>query len=155
MTKQAEKIMLTQEGYDKLKEELRILIETERPQIAHKIKTAREFGDLSENAAYQEAKEKQGFIEGKIAELEDLLKRASIIETKNDGTVQVGSKVKVHINGNDTVLHIVGAPEADPSKKKISHKSPIGAALLGKGKGESVTVEVPAGQISYTILEIE
>ena len=147
-------IYITKEGLDKLKEELRILKEEKVPEVAKKIQAARDFGDISENAAYDEAKKEQGIIEGKIKELEDIIKNAKI-SAGGAGQIVVGSKVKVHVDGEDMELHIVGATEANPVERKISHESPIGSALIGKQKGDKVEVQAPIGALTYTILEIK
>lgn len=147
-------IYITKEGLEKLKEELRILKEEKVPEVAKKIQAARDFGDISENAAYDEAKKEQGIVEGKIKELEDIIKNAKIATGGND-EITVGSKVKVHVDGEEMDLHIVGATEANPIEKKISHQSPIGSALVGKKVGDKVQVEAPVGALTYTILKID
>ncbi len=151
----SDKLLLTKEGLEKLKLELKELIEVRRPEIAQRIKEAREMGDISENSAYDAARQEQGVIEGRIAELEDILKNAQILEVKDRSKVFVGAKVKVHVDGDTEEFFIVGAPEANPIEKKISHESPLGSALLGKSKGEKISVEAPVGKIIYTILDIE
>ncbi len=151
----ADKLMLTKEGLEKLKAELKELIEVRRPDIAQKIKEAREMGDISENSAYDAARQEQSVIEGRIAELEDIIKNSQTIEVKDRNKVFVGAKVKVHVDGDTEEFYIVGAPEANPVEKKISHESPLGSALLGKAKGDKIEVEAPVGKIVYTILEIQ
>lgn len=149
------KLYITKEGLEKLKDELKELVEVKRPQVARDIQEAREMGDISENAAYDEAKREQGIVEGRIAELEDIIKRSEIVEKKSDnGVVAVGSKVTVHVDGGHEEFHIVGAPEADPTDKKISHESPLGAALLGKKAGDKVHIEAPLGKLTYTVIKI-
>lgn len=150
------KIMyLTKEGLDNLKEELRQLIDVKREEVAKKIQTAREMGDLSENSLYDAAKEEQVFVEGRIAELEDIIKSAKVSTAKATGEVSVGSKVTVHIEGDEETYHLVGAPEADPIARKISHESPIGSALMGKKVGDQVEVEAPMGMLTYTVVKVE
>lgn len=148
-------VYLTKEGLQKLKEELSNLTAVRRVEVAQRIKTARDFGDISENSEYDAARQEQAFIEGRIAELEDILKNAKVSDTSSKESVQVGSKVTVHIEGSDDVFYIVGAPEANPLEKKISHESPIGAALLEKKVGDEVEVDVPVGKLTYKVLKIE
>lgn len=148
---------ITQEGLEKLKKELNELKNIKRKEVAYRIEQAREFGDLSENAEYAEAKNEQAFIEGRIAELNIILKNATIIkETKSDGVVKVGSKIKIK-DGIDQIVKeykIVGSEEADPSQGLISNESPIGRAFLGKKVGTVVKISVPRGIIRYEIIEI-
>lgn len=151
----ADKLYITKEGLTKLKAELKELVEVKRPQVAQDIQSAREMGDISENAAYDEAKREQGYVEGRINELEEIVKKAEIVENKTKGSIVVGSKVTVHIDGDKEEFHIVGAPEADPLLKKISHESPLGSALLGKKVGDKVHVEAPIGKLTYTIVKVE
>lgn len=146
---------VTKEGLEKLKEELRILKEEKLPSVAKRIKAARDLGDISENSEYDDAKHEQAVIEAKIKELEDTIKGARISDSKNKDTIVVGSKVIVHIEGSEDEYHIVGALEANPSEKKISHESPIGSALLGKRVGDEVTVEAPIGSITYKIIQVK
>ncbi len=150
-----EKVYLTKEGLNKLKGELKQLTDVKRVEIANKIKEAREMGDISENSAYDEAVQEQAFIEGRIQELEEIIKSAVIREGNVSEAVDVGCKVTVHIDGDEEFFHIVGAPEANPAERKISHESPLGSALLGKKVGEKIEVEAPVGKLTYTILKIE
>ena len=150
----ADVMYLTQEGLDELKTELTKLVAVKRVEVAKRIKNAREMGDLSENAEYQSAKEEQGFVENRISEIEDILKHAKVSNGGRNGVIEVGSKVTVHLDGKEQEFHLVGAPEADPSKGKISHESPIGASMLGKKVGEKFVVETPMGSFTYTILKI-
>jgi len=147
-------IYLTKEGLEKLKTELKGLIENRRPEIALRIKAARDMGDLSENSEYMAAREEQSFVEGKIVELQEIVKNAVVSEGNSKGFIAVGSKVTVHMDGAEETFHIVGAPEANPLEKKISHESPLGAALLGKKVGDKIEVEAPVGKLTYTILKI-
>lgn len=148
-------VYLTAEGLSKLRVELSDLKERGRKEVAEQIKTAKEFGDLSENHDYHSAKEKQSFIEGRIAEIEELIRRASVIKkTKASGAVTIGSTVSVKINGGEGTFTIVGSAEADPTSGKISNESPLGRALLGKAVGETVVVEAPSGKVSYTVHKI-
>lgn len=152
---QDEPIYLTKEGLENLKKELKELKEVRMPEVSKEIQTARDFGDISENVAYDTAKQEQARVEGKISELEDILKHAKVKNnTEDTSIVDIGSTVTVHIDGNEMQLQIVGAVEADPTKRKISHESPIGAALLGKKVGEKVTISAPIGEAIYTITSI-
>ena len=147
-------LYITKDGLKKLRDELKELIEVKRPEVAQEIQSAREMGDISENAAYDEAKREQSFVEGRISELEDIIKKSKVADEKVSEVVVVGSKVTLHMEGSEEIFHIVGAPEADPSERKISHESPLGKALLGKKVGENIQVEVPIGNFTYTVLKI-
>jgi len=150
------KIQLTQNGFEKLKQELYELKTKTKEEVLKRLNQARAMGDLSENSAYSAAKEELNLIEGRISELEEILKNAEIVEGNNNkNTVQVGSSVIVEINGKKEQFEIVGEFEADPLNKKLSHTSPIGKALTGKKAGQWVEVEVPAGKIRYKIVEIK
>lgn len=152
-------ILLTQEGYDKLEQELDTLKTEKRAEISERIKIALGFGDLSENSEYDEAKNAQAANETKIAELENKLRYAKIIDESeiDTKTVQVGNTVKVlDIEFNEEVSYtIVGSTEVNLAENKISNESPIGAALLGKKKNEIVTVNAPAGIMKFKILSIK
>jgi len=154
-----EKVMLTREGLEKLQKELKYLKEVERPEVAQKIREALAFGDLSENAEYAAAKDRQAFVEGRILSIEKILENYELIDDskKKDGVVTVGSKVKIKDVNSGTTLEftIVGSPETDPLSGKISRNSPLGKALLGKKKGEVVNVKVPAGFMNYKIIKVE
>ncbi|MFC1756208.1 transcription elongation factor GreA [Patescibacteria group bacterium] len=147
-------LYITKEGMKNLKEELKELIEVKRPHIAQEIQEAREMGDISENAPYDEAKREQAFIEGRISELEDVIKKSKVADKVVGDEVVVGSKVTLHIEGDEEEFHIVGAPEANPLDRKISHESPLGKALLGKKAGDKIEVEAPIGKLTYTVLKI-
>ena len=150
--------LLTQEGYDKLEKELEYLKTTERYAIAERIKVALGFGDLSENSEYDEAKNAQAANENKIAELEEKIKYARVIDESEIDTevVQVGNIVKVLDMEFDEEIEytIVGSTEVDLAQNKISNESPIGQALLGRKKNEIVDVQAPAGVLKFKILEI-
>jgi transcription elongation factor GreA len=149
-------IQLTKTGFEKLKQELEELKTKTKEEVLKRLNQARSMGDLSENSAYSSAKEELNLVEGRIAELEEILKNAKIVEEVQDKTtVQLGSSVVVEINGKKEKFEIVGEFEADPLNKKLSHTSPIGKALVGKKIGEWVEVEVPAGKIRYKIVEIQ
>jgi transcription elongation factor GreA len=147
-------LFLTKEGLEQLKKELKELSEIKRPAIIRKIKEAREMGDISENSTYDAAREEQAFVEGRIEELEGIIKNAKVSKDTPKDTIAVGCRVTVHIDGSEEEFHIVGAPEADPTKRKISHESPLGQALLGKKVGDKIEVEAPVGKLIYTILKI-
>ncbi|HSX14373.1 MAG TPA: transcription elongation factor GreA [Candidatus Saccharimonadales bacterium] len=147
---------LTTEGVSKLKEELDDLISNQRPKIAVRLKEAKEYGDLSENAQWDDAKDQQAFVEGRISEIENILKHSQIIEAPKDASiVGLGSIVHVEVEEGVQKYHIVGSPEANPDEGKISNESPIGKALMGCKKGDEVEVEVPSGTITYKIKRIE
>ncbi|MEG6566707.1 transcription elongation factor GreA [Thermoanaerobacterium saccharolyticum] len=151
-------VILTYDGLKKLEEELDYLKSVKRPEVAEKIKQARAFGDLSENSEYDEAKNEQAFIEGRIATIEAMLRNAQVIDEEDIAIdkVSVGCTVKVYDEDlkEEVEYTIVGSTEADPMNNKISDESPIGKALLGKKVGDTVSVEVPAGIIKLKVLEI-
>ena len=151
------KVYLTKDGYQNLKEELERLLGDERKEIAERIKTAKEYGDLSENSEYSDAKEHQSFVEGRIIELEHLIKNAEIIdETHNNCTqVNIGCTVLLEDADKELEYRIVGSTEADPTKGYISNESPIGKALLGKKNGDLVEVSVPAGVKTYKVKKVK
>ncbi len=150
---------ITKEGLEKLKKELAYLKTEKRREIANRIRDAKELGDLSENAEYAEAKNEQSFIEGRIIQLENLLKNVTVItsnsKTKSNGVVTVGSKLLLKTVDKDVEYTIVGSNEADPEKGFISNESPLGRAFIGKKVNDDVEVAVPAGTVEYRILEIK
>ncbi len=152
------KIQLTKEGLEELKAELKQLKEVKLPSVIKRVATARAHGDLSENAEYTDAKEEQQFTETRISEIEDVLERAVVVkQTKSQTKIGVGSSVTVSVVGktnNHLTFHIVGEFESKPEEGKISSVSPIGNALMGKKKGETIKIDVPAGTIEYTVVEI-
>ncbi len=145
---------ITKQGFDKIKEELNYLKSVKRKDIAEELKQAISFGDLSENAAYEEAKKAQGFLEGKILELEQLIKTCKIVEKSGSGWVQIGSAAVVSTDGIEETFQIVGATEANPIEGKISAESPLGKLLMDKPKGAIVEIETPSGKTKYKILQI-
>lgn len=148
-------IILTTDGFDKLNIELSDLIKNKRPTAIERLKRAREMGDLSENSEYTAAKEDLSFTEGRIQEIEEIIKRAEVVKNNNrNNIVDVGTKVKVLNNEKEEIIEIVGELEADPINKKLSSKSPIGKALIGTKPGDKVNISIPAGTISYKVLEI-
>lgn len=151
---QNQEFRLTPEGAQKMEAELEHLKTEKRVELAKRLRHAISMGDLSENADYIAAKEDQAFLEGKIQELEAILRNAVIIEKSQNGLVDVGSHVVIEQDGQTFSYRLVGIKEADPRHGKISHESPIGKALIGKTVGETALAETPAGKISMKILEI-
>lgn len=151
----AEKIYITAEGLEKLKQELDHLRNVKRKEVTERIAKAREYGDISENSEYDTARDEQSFTEGRILEIESLLKRSEIIEEKHIGIVQIGSTVTVEIDGEKDTYHIVGTMEAEPESGKISHESPVGKALLGLKVGDEVDVTTPYATLHYRIKAID
>lgn len=152
----AKQIQITKQGLETLQKELDELVDVKRPKLVERLAYARGQGDLSENNDYQSAKDELEFMDGRISELEEVLKNAQVIKSngKTNG-VGIGTKVTLKYNGNKHIFEIVGDWEADPVNKKISHESPLGKALCGKKVGERVKVEAPAGKVTYEILEIK
>ncbi len=152
-------VILTPEGYDRLKQEIEELSTTKRREVAERIRIAREFGDIAENAEYDDAKNEQMLLEHRIATLEERLRDARVIDKKSvpKDVVSVGSKVRLRdVDAKQTVeYHIVGSAEANPSENKLSNESPVGKAIIGKKKGETVEVAAPRGKMKFKILEIK
>ncbi len=148
---------ISKEGLEKIKKDLEHLIKVERPEVIERIARTRELGDLSENAEYHEAREKQSFIEGKIQELEYLIKRSIIIKaSKNKDVISIGTTVHASCdNGMSLKYTIVGQTEANPSEGKISNESPLGKAFIGKKVGNEFEIAIPAGKIKCKIDKIE
>lgn len=153
----SQNLILTESGIQKLKEELEVLTKVRRKEVAQKIKEAKEQGDLSENAEYSAAKEEQGLIEARIAELEHSIKTADVIENGHitKGKVSLGSTVTVATQAGKIQYEIVGTNEADPLNKKISNESPLGQALMGKKPGDAIEYSTPAGQVKVSIEKVE
>ena len=152
-----DKIPLTRAGHTALNEELKKLKSEERPAVIRAIAEAREHGDLSENAEYHAAREKQSFIEGRVKELEGILSLADVIDTSRlSGTIKFGAVVTLVDEGTDEekTYQIVGEPEADLEQGKLNIKSPLARALIGKDEGDSVEVRTPGGERSYEVLTI-
>ncbi|MDO9399094.1 MAG: transcription elongation factor GreA [bacterium] len=148
--------IISQEGYDKLKKELEECSTSKRYEIARRIESAKELGDLSENAEYSDAKEAQAFNEGRIAELSALLKNLTIVQSHGDkNTISLGSKIKVISDNKERNFIIVSFNESNPSEGKISNESPLGTAFLGRGKGDKILVNTPRGEVEYKIISIE
>ena len=152
-------VILTPEGYKRLKQEIEHLQNEKRREVADRIRVAREFGDIAENAEYDDAKNEQAMLEHKIAQLEERLLSARVITKKEISTdeVSVGSKVRLRdIGANKTFeYHIVGSAEANPAENKLSNESPVGKAIMGKKKGEIVEVSAPRGSRKFKIMEIK
>lgn len=158
-TKQIDnQIYLTTDGLKELKKELKFLVEEKHPKLIKRVARARDFGDLTENTEYSNAREELSFVEGRIEELEALITKAKLIAKSKSKSlnkkVKLGCKVCVKVGRAKHVFEVVGEWEADPVNKKISHTSPLGKALLDKGKGDKVEVEAPAGKVVYEILEV-
>ncbi len=155
----SDEVLLTKEGYEKIELELDDLKSVQRPAVAARIKEAREFGDISENAEYDAAKNEQAELEERIAKLEDMIRKARIIDESEaeKGIVNVGCKVEVHnaeLDQNQTYV-IVGATESDPFAGKISNESAVGKGLIGHKVGESVDIDLPDRKVRYTVLSVE
>ena len=156
-------VILTPEGYKKLKEEIEYLSNDKRREVAERIRIARQFGDIAENSEYDDAKNDQALLEHRIAILEERMANARVISKKEvskdvaKDVVSVGSKVKLRdVAAKQTVeYHIVGSAEANPAEHKLSNESPVGKAIIGKKKGETVEVSAPRGSLKYKILDIK
>lgn len=144
---------ITTDGKKELEKELASLT-ARRGDVADKIAEARDFGDLSENAEYDAAREEQGLVETRIAEIEDILNNADIIKGGGKSTISLGSKVELTVDGKTASYIIVGPVEANPIEGKISNESPLGVALFGKKVGDAATITAPKGDITYTIAQI-
>jgi transcription elongation factor GreA len=148
--------IISQEGYDKLKKELDDRVNVKRLEIANRIESAKELGDLSENAEYAEAKEEQAFNDGRVGELMALLKNVTVVHNNGDHEkVSMGSKVTAQVEGKTKEFLIVSFNEANPGEGKISNESPLGVALINRKKGDKVQVNTPRGQVIYEIKEIK
>ena len=145
----ARESLITHEGLESLKEELEYLQTAKRREVAERIKEAREFGDIAENAEYDDAKNEQAMLEQRIAHIEERLRRATVVDEKDIDTDAVSVGVKVHVkdqkSGQSRKFQVVGSAEADPTEDKLSNESPIGSALMGHKKGDVVTIDVPRG----------
>ena len=152
-------VLLTKEGYENLKNEIEYLSTQKRREVAERIKIAREFGDITENAEYDDAKNEQAMLEARIAKLEERIAAARVIEKKEiaKDVVSVGAKVRLRdVDAKQTVeYHIVGSAEANPAEYKLSNESPVGRAIIGHKKGETIEVATPRGSLKYKILEIK
>lgn len=152
----AKTVQMTKVGIEALSKELNELMKIKRPKLVERLAFARGEGDLSENSDYQSAREELEFMDGRISEIEGVLKNASIVSVSGkSGGIGVGTKVTIKFNGEKHVFEMVGEWEADPVNKKISPGSPLGKALFGKKVGDKAEVEAPAGNITYEILAVE
>lgn len=145
---------LTEKGLEKLKEEL-IKLKGRRGEVAERIKTAREFGDLSENSEYEDARNEQSFVEGRIEDLQDMIKNAKVLKKSCCDKVGLGSVVTLKIDGETLTYELVGANESDPGTGKISVESPIGHSLMDHSRGETIDIHLPSGKMSCEIIEIK
>lgn len=152
-------VILTPEGFEKLKVEIQYLSNDRRREVAERIRVAREFGDIAENAEYDTAKNEQAHLEARIALLEERLAHARVVTKKEikSGEVSVGTKVRLRdVKANKTVeYHIVGSAEADPAANKLSNESPVGKAIMGRKKGDTVEVAAPRGKLTFKIMDIK
>jgi transcription elongation factor GreA len=152
-------VILTREGFDKLKQEIEYLSTDKRAEVAERIRIAREFGDIAENAEYDDAKNEQAMLEHRIAMLEERMRDARVIEKSEitSDVVSIGTHVRLKdVDANETVeYHIVGSAEANPAENKLSNESPVGKAIIGKKKGETVEVAAPRGTLKFKILDIK
>jgi transcription elongation factor GreA len=147
-------VYISKEGLEKMKAELHELKTVKRPDVVLRIEKAKDLGDLKENAEYHDAKDEQGMIAARIAELEDMLVRTVVIEVKDTDRVTIGCSVHVKSGEKEKTFTIVGAPEADPLQGRISNESPLGMAFLGRVIGDQVEVKVPSGTITYVVTSI-
>ena len=152
-------VILTPEGFKKLKDEIEVLSTERRREIAERIRVAREFGDIAENAEYDTAKNDQAHLEARIAMLEERLANARVVTKKEikTGEVSIGTKVRLRdVKANKTFeYHIVGSAEANPAENKLSNESPVGKAIMGRKKGETVEVAAPRGKLKFKIMDIK
>ena len=152
-------VILTPEGYEKLKQEIAYLSNEKRREVADRIRIAREFGDIAENAEYDDAKNEQALLEHRLAQLEERLRNARVITKKeiSKDSVSIGSRVKLRdVDAKETIeYHIVGSAEANPSENKLSNESPVGKAIIGRKKGETVEVAAPRGTLKFKIMDIQ
>lgn len=152
------KIFVTKEGYKRLQEELEYLVRNKRREVAERLKEAKEFGDLTENSEYEDAKNEQAFVEGRIAQINEILSRAEIIAGNNTSdTVGVGSLVTLRdvVSGEVFEYRLVSSIESDPLNNLISYESPLGTAILNRKLGERVRVEIPHGELEYEIVDVK
>lgn len=151
-----DEVILTSEGLVKIKEELQFLKREKRKEIAESIKDAKEYGDISENAEYDDAKNEQAFVEGRIAELEKMIKNVKIVKRASRcDRVKIGCTVEVASDGKQVKYRIVGPSESSPSEGRISHESPLGAALIDKAVGEVIDLKLPDQKLKYRIISID
>ena len=151
-----QKVLITAQGLKNLQKEYEKLIKVERPSVIAELTRTRELGDLKENGAYHAARERQSFLEGRIREIESIFKNFEIVSDARNGTVNIGSKVTLKTPSNNKIVYtIVGDGETDFAHKKIAHNSPLGNAITGKKKGDTVIVKTPLGDMQYAIVSVE
>ncbi len=151
----SDKIKVTQKGLEKLRREYKELVEDKRPKAVERLQKARAMGDLRENSEYHAAREDLGWIEGRIKELEEILKKVEIVEeSADDNVVQMGDTVELEVSGLRIEITLVGDFEADPMQNRFSVNSPLGSALVGRKINEKVVVDTPAGKKEYLIVKI-
>jgi transcription elongation factor GreA len=156
MMKKDTKILFTKEGLAAIQEEYEDLTKVQRPAVLEELQNARALGDVSENGMYSAAREKQSFIEGRIREIEEILKRAEVAESAGNGdSVSLGSTVVLETQKDKIEYSLVGAEEVNFAENKISHESPLGQALVGKRVGDIVEVKAPAGVVKYKVIEVK
>lgn len=157
MKNENNEVFLTKEGLKSLQDELNDLVKVQRPKILGDLNAARALGDLSENGMYTAAKDKQSFLEGRIREIESILKNAVVVEKASvkKGTIDLGSHVTLETQQAKVNYSIVGVEEVNFSENKISHESPLGKALIGKSAGDMIEVEAPMGTVKYKVLEVK
>ena len=157
MTKRNQKKYITEEKKKELEEELDYLTNTRREEIAKEIERAKSMGDLSENAEYQQAREDQASVEGRIVEIKNILKSAEIVKHRKSDTVEVGSTVilRKKYSSTDQSFQIVGSEETDLAEGRVSHTAPLGEALLGRKAGDTVDIKTPGGEVTYHIESVE
>jgi transcription elongation factor GreA len=152
-------VILTPEGFEKLKDEIQYLSNDRRREVAERIRVAREFGDIAENAEYDTAKNEQAHLEARIALLEERLAHSRVVTKKEikSGEVSIGTKVRLRdVGANKTIeYYIVGSAEADPAENKLSNESPVGKAIMGRKKGDTVEVAAPRGKLKFKIMDIK
>jgi len=155
VNKAPEPVELSRGALDRMTAELDELTRVKRPEVVNRIKTAREHGDLKENAEYHAAREEQSFLEGRVQALEDRIRRAVVVDEAATGRVLIGSTVKVETDGDEITYTIVGSAEANPAAGRLSSASPVGAALLGAVPGAEVEVRTPRGPVQYRVLSVD
>ncbi|MGN0194018.1 MAG: transcription elongation factor GreA [Pseudoramibacter sp.] len=154
MSNKNQNIEVTKEGLQKLKDELEHLKTVTRYEVIEKLRIARGYGDLSENSEYDEAKNEQSFVEGRIKELEEQIRNAKVADDVKADEIGIGSYMTVEVNGKQVTYQLVGSAEADIKAGKLSNASPVGEGLMGHKVGDTVAIEVPRGTVTYTILDI-
>lgn len=157
MKNKTNEVFLTKEGLQNLRNELNDLIKVQRPKILEDLNAARALGDLSENGMYSAAKDKQSFLEGRIREIEAIIKNAVVVEKSStkSGVIDLGSHVKLETQKATVNYSIVGVEEVNFAENKISHESPLGKALIGKTTGDIIEIEAPMGAVKYKVLEVK